>query len=76
MITKIKSFVHLKKNSVMITKTKLKEQIDSFPEQFSIDDLIERLILVEKIENGKIQSENDEILSVSEFDKKLKKWFE
>jgi len=60
----------------MITKTKLKEQIDSFPEQVSIDDLIERLILVEKIENGKIQSENDEILSVSEFDKKLKKWFE
>jgi len=60
----------------MITKTKLKEQIDSFPEQLSIDDLIERLILVEKIENGKIQSENDEILSVSEFDKKLKKWFE
>jgi len=60
----------------MITKTKLKEQIDSFPEQFSIDDLIERLILVEKIENGKIQSENDEILSENEFDKEVDKWFE
>lgn len=60
----------------MITKTKLKEQIDSFPEQFSIDDLIERLILVEKIEKGKIQSENDEILSESEFDKEMNKWFE
>ncbi|MFO7702300.1 MAG: hypothetical protein R6V37_04840 [Psychroflexus maritimus] len=60
----------------MITKTKLKEQIDSFPEQFSIDDLIERLILVEKIENGKIQSENGEVLSESEFDKEIDKWFE
>ncbi|MBZ9652237.1 hypothetical protein [Psychroflexus montanilacus] len=60
----------------MITKTKLKEQIDSFPEQFSIDDLVERLILVEKIEKGKIQSENDEILSESEFDKEMNKWFE
>lgn len=60
----------------MITKTKLKEQIDSFPEQFSIDDLIERLILVEKIENGKIQSENGEVLSESEFDKEIVKWFE
>lgn len=60
----------------MITKTKLKEQIDSFPEQFSIDDLIERLILLEKIENGKNQSENDEILSESEFDKEMNKWFE
>ncbi|GGE42775.1 hypothetical protein [Psychroflexus planctonicus] len=60
----------------MITKAKLKEQIDSFPEQFSIDDLIERLILVEKIENGKIQSENGEVLSESEFDKEIDKWFE
>jgi len=60
----------------MITKTKLKEQIDNFPDQFSIDELIERLILVEKIENGKTQSENDEILSESEFDKEINKWFE
>lgn len=60
----------------MITKAKLKEQIESFPEQFSIDDLIERLILVEKIENGKTQSEYDEILSESEFDKEIDKWFE
>ncbi len=37
----------------MITKRKLKEQIDSFPEQFSIDDLIERLILVEKLRTEK-----------------------
>lgn len=59
----------------MITKAKLKEQIDSFPEQFSIDDLIERLILIEKIEKGKIQSEKDEILSENEFDKEINKWF-
>lgn len=60
----------------MITKTKLKEQIESFPEQFSIDDLIERLILVEKIENGKKQSETDEILTESELDNEMNKWFE
>jgi len=60
----------------MITKTKLKEQIESFPEQFSIDELIERLILVEKIENGIKQSENDEILGESEFNEEVKKCFE
>ncbi len=60
----------------MITKTKLKEQIDSFPEEFSIDDLVERLILVEKIENGKNQSEKNEILSESELDEEVDKWFE
>lgn len=59
----------------MITKTKLKEQIDSFPEEFSIDDLIERLILMEKIENGKIQSENDDVLSEKEFDREMGQWF-
>jgi len=60
----------------MITKTKLKEQIDSFPEEFSIDDLVERLILVEKIENGKNQSDKNEILSESELDEEVDKWFE
>ena len=60
----------------MITKTKLKEQIDSFPEEFSIDDLVERLILVEKIENGKNQSGKNEILSESELDEEVDKWFE
>jgi len=54
----------------------LKEQIESFPEQFSIDELIERLILVEKIENGIKQSENDEILDESEFNEEVKKCFE
>lgn len=60
----------------MITKTILKAQLDSFPEQFSIDDLIERLILLEKIEKGNIQSENNEILNEDELDKEVSKWFE
>jgi hypothetical protein len=61
---------------VMISKSKLKEQIDSFPEEFSIDDLIERLILIEKIEKGKTQSENDEVIGENEFDKEVDQWFE
>lgn len=59
----------------MITKTKLKEQIDSFLEQLSIDELIERLILIKKIEIGKMQSENNQIISESELDKELDTWF-
>lgn len=35
----------------MISKVKLKEQIDKFPEdEISIDDLIDRLIFIEKLE--------------------------
>ncbi|MGS2761976.1 hypothetical protein [Sinomicrobium sp. M5D2P9] len=59
----------------MLTKTKLREQIDSLPEEFSIDELIERLILVEKIERGSRQSENDETLSETDLDNEVEKWF-
>tara|TARA_B100000929_G_C15488981_1_gene413753 strand:+ start:1407 stop:1589 length:183 start_codon:yes stop_codon:yes gene_type:complete len=59
----------------MLTKTTLKQQIDSFPEQFSIDQLVERLILIEKIETGNRQSENGEIISESDLNKEIDKWF-
>ena len=60
----------------MLTKTTLKQQIESFPEQFSIDQLVERLILIEKIENGNKQSEKGEIISESDLKNEIDKWFE
>jgi hypothetical protein len=60
----------------MITKTRLKEQIEQFPERFSIDELIDRLILIEKIDLGITQSDNGEVLSEEELDKEITKWFE
>ena len=60
----------------MLTKTRLKEQIEKFPEEFSLDDLIENLILMEKIETGNKQSENGDVISESEMDNEIKKWFE
>ena len=60
----------------MLTKKSLKEQIDKFPDQFSIEDLIEQLILIEKIETGNKQSENGEVISETELDNEIKKWFE
>ena len=60
----------------MLTKARLKEQIDKFPEHFSIDDLIENLILIEKIETGNLQSENGEVIPESEVENQIEKWFE
>jgi len=60
----------------MLTKTKLKDQIEKFPEEFSIDELIDKLILIEKIEQGNKQSEIGEVISETELDKGIKKWFE
>jgi len=64
----------LKEYSVL-TKTRLKEQIEKFPDQFSIDELVEKLIFIEKIENGNKQSENGEIITDSELDMEIEKWF-
>tara|TARA_R100000935_G_scaffold11996_1_gene23753 strand:- start:587 stop:769 length:183 start_codon:yes stop_codon:yes gene_type:complete len=59
----------------MLTKTRLKEQIEKFPEEFSIDDLVERLILIEKVETGLNQSERGDIISESDLDNEVEKWF-
>ena len=59
----------------MLTKARIKEQIDKLPEKFSLDDLIERLILIEKIESGIKQSENGEVISEEEMDNEIEKWF-
>ncbi|SLJ90702.1 hypothetical protein [Salegentibacter salarius] len=53
----------------MLTKSKLKEEIEKLPETFSIDELVERLIFIEKVENGISQSEKGEVISEDELEK-------
>ena len=60
----------------MITKTRLIEQLEHLPEEFTIDELIDKLILIEKIERGIKQSDNGEEISEQELDKEISKWFE
>jgi predicted transcriptional regulator len=36
----------------MLTKDKIKQTIDSMPDQFTIEDVIEELIMIDKIEQG------------------------
>lgn len=59
----------------MLTRKKLKEQIDKFPEEFSIDELVERLILIEKVEKGMTQSKRGEVISDTDLDNEVEKWF-
>ena len=47
----------------MITKEKLLAQIESFPENISIDELIDRLIFIEKLENRILESEKEDTIS-------------
>lgn len=60
----------------MISKAKLKEQIDKFPEdEISIDELIERLILIEKLEKRLASSERGDTISEEHAEKEMRSWF-
>lgn len=59
----------------MLTKTKLIETIREFPERFTVDELINKLILIDKIERGNQQSENGETITEEDLDRDMQKWF-
>jgi predicted transcriptional regulator len=60
----------------MLTKTLVKKHLEKFPEEFSLDDLVEQLIIVQKIENGLKDSEEGKTISEDELDQEVQKWFE
>lgn len=60
----------------MITKEKLLAQIESFPENISIDELIDRLIFIEKLEKRILESEKEETISEEELKTIISKWSE
>lgn len=59
----------------MLTKTKLNETLASFPEEFSFDDLVEKLLVLDKIERGNVESERGQTISEEELELEMKKWF-
>ncbi len=58
----------------MLTKKKIIETIKSLPDKFSVDEVIDRIILLQKIELGIEQSNKGDTHSTIEAKKKLKKW--
>jgi len=58
----------------MLTKEKVLKTITEMPDTFSVDDLLDRLVLLQKIENGIAQSDAGETVSVEEAKEALNKW--
>ncbi len=58
----------------MLTKKKVLKSIKDLPERFSIDEIIDRIILLQKIEIGLEQSMAGKIHSTETAKKRLKKW--
>ncbi len=58
----------------MLTKTSVIETITRFPDNFSIDDLADKMILLEKIEKGMQDADNGRVISEDELEKRIEEW--
>jgi predicted transcriptional regulator len=59
----------------MLTKTQVAKQLEKLPDEFTLDDLVEQLILIQKIEKGLKDSEEGKVISEEELDNEIEKWF-
>jgi predicted transcriptional regulator len=57
-----------------MTKILVNEAIKEMPNEFSIDELIEKLILMQSFEQGREQLQTGKVFSHQEVGQKLEKW--
>lgn len=59
----------------MLTKSKIKMAIDELPDSFSLEEIVEKLIVLDKVEKGYSQSEKGEVVSEAAVEEEMAKWF-
>jgi hypothetical protein len=62
------------KKSVMLTKDKIIKSFDTLPDNLTIDQVIDRVIMLDKIEQGLMDVENGNVFTTEEVKVKLDKW--
>jgi len=60
----------------MLTKEKLNRTIKNLPDSFTIDELIDQIIFMEKVEEGFQQSEKGHVISNEDVKAMIDKWSE
>lgn len=58
----------------MITKTQIINSLDKLPENLTIDQVVDHLIFIEKVQKGLDDSINGRVNTKEEAGNKLKKW--
>ncbi len=58
----------------MLTKDKILRTVQELPDHFSIDELLDRILLLQKIETGREQSQAGLTYSTEEAKAKLARW--
>ena len=57
----------------MLTEDKVKNAIDQLPEQFTVDQIVEQLIILDKIEEGLKDIEEGSVYSTNQVKQELKR---
>jgi ribosome-associated protein YbcJ (S4-like RNA binding protein) len=60
----------------MLLKSKVLETIETFDDELELDDLLEKLVLINKISDADHQISNNQVLSEEEADKRMDEWFD
>lgn len=60
----------------MLTKEKVQNLVNHMPDTFSVDDLVEKVILLQKIEQAQQQIKNGEVYDWEEVKKEMNLWLE
>lgn len=58
----------------MLTREEVIKSINELPEEFSFDEILDRLLLLDKIEIGLEQSQSGNTVTTEEAKKQLSKW--
>lgn len=61
-------------NCRIMKKTQVLEAISQMPDEFSVDELFEKILILQKIEEGQRQVREGQTYSEDEAKKKLEKW--
>jgi predicted transcriptional regulator len=58
----------------MLTKDKVKKTIDRLPDNFTVDQLVEELVVLNKIEEGLKDIEDGRVFTTDQVKQELKAW--
>jgi hypothetical protein len=58
----------------MLSKDKILQTVKDLPDNFSIEELFERIVLLQKIEVGLEQSKTDQVITTEQARERLKRW--
>ena len=58
----------------MLTKDKVKKTLDRLPDKFTVDQIVEELVVLNKIEEGLKDIEEGKIYTTTQVKQELKKW--